>query len=556
MDMLQDDKGFMWFSTWDGLSRFDGYKFRIFKVRPGDKHRMNSNRIDDIQNDKYGRIWFISYDGEAHCFDQRTEMFWGIQSIPGYENYPFIPTSIQIMPSGKVWLLSEQNGAICVNDSSYNVKFYNQDLKNLSGKSVNTIFEDASGNSWLLTENGINIIQKFKNSSLSYFFENRSEKNQSKQAFYSSIEIDGEIFLGSDKGRIWRYLKKNGSFSLLQLEAKSKIIGFRKISGKDVLITTATDGFFNFDLKSEKQSALLTKGPFNPKSGDITETYMDKKGRLWIVTVNLGIFCLDMKSGNTSYFYIKTEDESTNIFPPKPYIIEDVNGRLWVQPRGGGFSLYNEVTNMLEPFHNNFASTDWKFSNIIHSGFSDKQGNLWLCTRSNGLEKVIFDRDFFKTMAIQPDNKSLGNDVRAVFQDKDNRLWIATKDKRLTLYDINKKRIGNISMDGSIQQNSFMPGVVYCIMQDKENNIWLGIKGEGLIKLSKVNGAKNWQVSRFRTKEDDLYSLSDDRIYSIYQDKKGHIWIGTYGGGLNLLAISPEGKRSECSAYRYAETNG
>jgi signal transduction histidine kinase/DNA-binding response OmpR family regulator len=104
------------------------------------------------------------------------------------------------------------------------------------------------------------------------------------------------------------------------------------------------------------------------------------------------------------------------------------------------------------------------------------------------------------------------------------------------------KRLGNLSTDGMIHQNSFLPGVVYCIMQDNESNIWLGIKGEGLLKLSKKEGANKWDVIHFRRREDDLYSLNDNRVYSIYQDKKGRIWIGTYGGGLNLLATSSEGK--------------
>jgi ligand-binding sensor domain-containing protein len=69
MDILQDNKGFMWFATWDGISKFDGHTFKNYKVQSGDTYHMNSNRIESFSEDKYGNIWLRSYDGAAHCFD-------------------------------------------------------------------------------------------------------------------------------------------------------------------------------------------------------------------------------------------------------------------------------------------------------------------------------------------------------------------------------------------------------------------------------------------------------------------------------------------------------
>ena len=81
MDMLQDRKGYLWLATWDGLSKFNGYNFRNYKAKSGNKYFMKSNRIEKLYEDAYGRIWFKSYDGDTHCFNPSDEEFWGIQSL-------------------------------------------------------------------------------------------------------------------------------------------------------------------------------------------------------------------------------------------------------------------------------------------------------------------------------------------------------------------------------------------------------------------------------------------------------------------------------------------
>ena len=102
MSILQDNKGFMWFSTWNGLARFDGYNFYTYKIQQGDKYHMRSNRIDFMCLDKYGYIWTLPYDNEPHRFDPRTDQFMGIRSQEGYKHLTFNATKIIPMTSGKV----------------------------------------------------------------------------------------------------------------------------------------------------------------------------------------------------------------------------------------------------------------------------------------------------------------------------------------------------------------------------------------------------------------------------------------------------------------------
>jgi signal transduction histidine kinase/DNA-binding response OmpR family regulator/ligand-binding sensor domain-containing protein len=493
MDILQDHKGFLWFATWDGISKFDGHTFRNYKVQSGDTYHMNSNRIEAFAEDRYGNLWLRSYDGAAHCFDPQTETFKGLPTIFGTTGYPAQITKIEVKPSGKVWLLSEKNGCVCILDSVFTIRNYTAGNGQLKSDIVHSVFEDREYNSWILTNNGLYLVKNREEAIIPYFYENHV--NGESHSFRSAIEVNDEIWFGANKGRIWKYKKATGKFELFETQGLS---------------------FIEFLL-------------------------FDSRKQLWYVTGELGVYKLDTRTGKTKFFQVKTEDATMTSFPSLPLVIEDIHGQTWVHPKGGGFSFYNSQKDMLEPFYNDVFLQNYRFSNILHVAYSDRQGNLWLSTRSNGLEKVLFGSNYFNARKINQEIRpSTTNDVRAVLQDNENNIWVSTKNCCLTLYDENFNFLGTFGADGSIRKNQTLPGTVYAMQQDQSGSIWLGTKGEGIYKIRKIN-SRQYSVEHFK-KNNDPYSLSDDAVYSIFQDSKKNIWIGTYGGGLNLVQTTPEGK--------------
>jgi len=543
MDMLQDKNEFMWFGTWDGLSKFDGYRFRNYKVRSGDTFYLNSNRIEKLFEDKYGRIWFQTYDKEVHCFDQGTKKFWGTQLAKNIQNKPFKATRIETKPSGNVWLFSEGDGCILVNDSLFNTDFFNIENKNLKGTTVFTALEDQQKNTWLLTDNGLSCVNRKRSDITYYFSENESKDSKEWQSFYSAIDMGKFIFFGSQNGRLWKYEKQNGKFLLIRTPVLSSIKRIVQGGNNQLILITENQGFVLFDLNNNKLEVFNSGNLPEMKSDKIFETFILKSRYFWFDTNDLGIYRFDLQTKNFKYFRVKTDDVTTTSFPPSALVFEDIAGRTWVQPKGGGFSLFNPSTEQLEPFFNDKTLPNWRFSNILHSAYSDKQGNLWICTRSHGLEKVVFDKNFFKKTEINTQVNSAGaNEVRAVFEDAALNLWVSTKDCRLNIYDKYKKNIGKLSTSGIITKDAIMPAVVYCVMQDKDKNIWLGTRGDGVYRLKKKPTGKDYLVEHFKKNVSDVYSLSENSIYSIFQDSKGKIWIGTYGGGLNLVQSQPSGE--------------
>ena len=241
---------------------------------------------------------------------------------------------------------------------------------------------------------------------------------------------------------------------------------------------------------------------------------------------------------------IRVEPTAADRSRPSFHIHEDTNGYLWVHPYGGGFSFYDRKEQCLVPFYDELGSSDWRFSNKIHSTFSDKQGNLWICTHSKGLEKVTFRSVQFSMLTPEEHSyESLSNEVRALCEDKHKNIWVGLKDGRLRVYDANHKYLGFLTETGNVSLSGVpMKGTVYDITQDSKGVLWIATKGDGLVRAESVapNGL-SYKLSRYRYDEDDMYSLSNDNVYCVYEDHNGRIWVATFANGINYISKDKAG---------------
>ena len=196
------------------------------------------------------------------------------------------------------------------------------------------------------------------------------------------------------------------------------------------------------------------------------------------------------------------------------------------------------------PFYDELGSSDWRFSNKIHSSFSDTQGNLWICTHSKGLEKVTFRSVQFSMMTPEEHNyESLSNEVRALCEDNNKNIWVGLKDGRLRIYDSDHKYLGFLTENGTVSRSGVpMKGTVYYIMQDSKGVLWIATKGDGLVRAEPIaSNGLSYRLSRYRYDEDDMYSLSNDNVYCVYEDHNGRIWIATFANGINYISKDKNG---------------
>ena len=544
MSILQDRKGNMWFATWDGINKFNGYVFRTYKAKFDNRINLTNNRVDHMYEDKYGFLWLQTYDNQVYRFDTRSEVF---EHVPATEEKGgrIAITSIKVLPCGSVWLLSENEGAVRVktDPSTYRIssEWYSETSGLFPAMCVYDIYEDHAGNEWILTDNGLGMLSAGSSKLVSYFVETAQKEETKGQYFYAAQEFGNEIFFGSDHGRVWRYQKKDGQFVLLQLPASSRIVEIKKIDEQDILIVTETDGFFVYNVPSQGWEHY--KASRLPKAA-VRSVHIDRHSEIWFE---------QEVPGTVAHFNTKTKVLKTEVVPVEPtstdrsrpafHVHEDIYGTVWVHPYGGGFSRFDRESNRLLPFYNGLHDSNWRFSNKIHSAFSDKQGNLWMCTHSKGLEKITFRASQFRMITPEPHRyESLSNEVRALCEDTGHNLWVGLKNGKLRVYDKNHSERGYLTDAGTISRvGTPLKGNVYFVYQDSKANLWIATKGEGLVK-AEPQGEMRYKLTRYQYRKDDIYSLSDDNVYCVYEDSKGRIWVATFGGGVNYLTRNREGE--------------
>lgn len=545
MSMVQDHNGVLWFSSWDGINRFNGYDFKVYKARQGNKITLTNNRVDLLEVDSYNFIWLQTYDNRVYRFDQKTEKF---EQVPaeGMEE-GMRCSSIKILPNGIVWLLSDTEGAIRVKtdpkDYSITTRVYATHAHGGNVAHVYHVFCDESGQEWLLTDNGLIKVTDERQEPVTYFVNVKSGKDESVQAFYSYCSADQVLYFGSDKGRVWCYSLKDEIFHLWELPVKDRVVAINEIKGVGLLITTSHEGLVLYN-PATRESKIYNKSncPEFP-SDAFHSVYVDSKQQAWFEMTEWGKVChFNPFTGAFKQIKMQVEPRGADRSYPSFHICEDLQGNLWVHPQGGGLSWYDRENDKLLPFYNDPNSPHWRFSNKLHSMLSDKQGNLWLCTHSKGLEKITFFGSQFHVYPRNGRGYDLNaNTVRALFEDSKHRIWMGKRDGRIEIYTHDFEYQGYLTEHGTIAKTGKpLTGVAYHIMQDSHGNIWIATKGEGVI-LAEKNG-EHFKVTQFEYNEDDIYSLSHNSTYWLHEDKHGRIWVATFGGGLNYIQKDAAGK--------------
>ncbi len=545
MSILQDHKGNMWFATWDGLNRFNGYSFKTYKARFDNHIALSHNRVDFLGEDRYGYLWLLTYDSHAYRFDPRTEIFERVpaeQAEGGSSNIE----RIEILPNGSVWLLTKAEGAVRVTTDSITHRLSTECFSVRANAfpviRVRNVYQDHAGNEWILSNNGLGRIPSGDHLPVSFFMETKSQEGSNGQEFYACLEYKEQIYFGSDNGRMWCYQKKNGQFQLRTLPTASHIVSINKISGDELIVTTAVDGFFIYDCK--KHAIRHFPASAFPKAS-IQSVYVDRHLEVWFEQHISGTVAhFNPKTYKLKVEKVAVEPTSTDRSRPAFHIHEDVYGRLWVHPYGGGFSYFDREKDCLHPFHNSLLGDDWRFSNKIHSAFSDIQGNLWMCTHSKGLEKITFHSSQFHMKTMVPHNyESLSNEVRALCEDSQSNLWIGLKDGKLRVYDKDRKDKGYLTEAGTVASSGLpLRGNVYFVLEDSKKNLWIATKGDGLVEAIPQKEPYHYKLIRYEYHRDDIYSLSDNNVYCVCEDDQGRIWIATFAGGINYITHDKTGK--------------
>jgi ligand-binding sensor domain-containing protein/DNA-binding response OmpR family regulator/nitrogen-specific signal transduction histidine kinase len=551
---MQDSRGFMWFGTVDGLNRFDGKSFKIFKREQNNEFSIGSNFIHCIKEDSQGRMLIGTKNGLYH-FDTQAEKF---HSIRLNQKEPD-DTSINLIYEdcdGNIWLACHGQGLYILNpDLSVKKHYVNDNNPNsIPFNYVWTIVQDHTGNFWL-GSSGKGLAQFNPKKEIFTKMDNDSAVLSIKDPTIYSLycDSDNNLWIGTSSGGLYRYNYRTGKINnyLNQQAFNIKSI----IAYSDVEIIMGSDkGLVIFNRISEKVD-FLNNNYDNMTDNSIFAITKDREGSFWIGTYFGGVNYFSPVINKFAYFYNTPENS-----PKKDIIssiVEDNNGKIWLGSYNNGLSLFDPKTGRFEStlynvgYHDvqdilfdkddlyislygkgisvlniktgkisdlseNFYDLNVQARSSITSIFRSSQG-YFLFTAEDGVS--IFNP---ATKRFNPIKKLAGVPVKNIEEDHDHSIWFAAHAKglfRKNADDTWDSFTYNPNDSASLPTNN-----INCVFQDSKFRIWIGTEGEGLLLF-------NRKTNRFERVFNDASTLPSNIIYSILDDNENNIWVTT-GRGL------------------------
>jgi signal transduction histidine kinase/ligand-binding sensor domain-containing protein/CheY-like chemotaxis protein len=565
--IYQDKYGFMWFGTKDGLNRYDGYEFQIYKPAD-DENGLASGTINYFYEEQ-DKFWICTSKGLSQ-YNYETEEF---TLFPYFQNTEIF--CLLKSYSGVYWI-GTQNGLYMFDPSNNSCRTFQHAPDNpssLSHNQVLCVLEDSRRNLWVGTLAGLNVLNR-KDSTFLHIHDKKARfhyTNVNVRDIYE--DIDGRIWLGIYNGgvdiladinnlsnvsihrvlegicvriffarnnKLWvAWGNKNGvqSYNLKYFDSENfifKPLGIEEgwLGGysvesifedkwDDFWFGSYDKGLFYLSMRN-KEFYTVNKNNTKPVllSSDIVNVFHEDEHYLWVGT-ELGLDRYNKKTGKTRHFIYNQNDPgsigSSSIF----VLTKDSHGNFWVGTWGGGLNLYNSKSESFVRYPDILNLTDDKISKNVFSVFEDNRGNLWIGTIREGL--FIFDQENNKFIDFTPKLLSSGTpsnaSINQIFQTSDGKLWVSNY-SALNLYNYTDSSFTFYVHDPD-DSNSITPGDIEVLFEDSKNHLWIGTEGG----LNCFDQSKNRFVHYTNTD-----GLSSSFIVGILEDDKGNIWVSTNNG--------------------------
>ena len=537
--LYQDNKGFIWVATEDGLNRFDGIQFKSFFADKERENSLKNNFVTTIVEDQQEKLWVGQISG-LQVYNPETESFSEIELITPDERIHLFISSIIVAESQDIWLTTSGYGLIRI-DHITGEPDYNSELnKRLCSQYLRVIYEDKEGVMWIGSDNnGLNAYYP-KTGELKLFSESNEKNSQLPSNNISSIcqDNNGYIYVGSLKGGLVRIDKIYGKVE----EVKSFNEDEENLPVKSLLFDSknrlwiGTDGFgiriLNPDLnKMESYSPNIS--PFDFSNSKIHSLIEDKGGNVWAGIFQKGLYLFAEAPEIFQNYGYRAFGEGS-IGSSCVTSILGIDEQIWVGTDGDGVYRINQkddrVSHLLlenedgENYGNNILT--------IHHGHNDY---VWFGTYFNGLIRYNKLTGRLKNFKYDPGNiNSLVNDnITCIQEDQDGVLWIGTLGGGICRFNP-ESEVFYSGLCDSDSINSLIPQWINALFIDRNHNLWIGT----------YVGLYNYDVKARLLK---LYSqaegaIPNNTVFTIKNDQHGNIWVGTYGGLTRIDPITSETK--------------
>ncbi|HDS06616.1 MAG TPA: hybrid sensor histidine kinase/response regulator [Bacteroides sp.] len=555
----QDRLGFLWLGTFNGLNKYDGYSFKIYKFNDIEGSQAGINRILSIMEDQQGKLWVQTYDGKYQYFNPATEK---TITFPPAGKSPEQTrcNHFFLSETGDVCLSTDRSGVFFIRSEDMGDELQIYHLLNVPGKdrilsSNNVLFvtRDMNGYFWLGTDRGLHRIHegeigKDQPRVESFFTE---EGGNDRKASFSDYEVLGSTlwFVGKEKGLI-RYDPSTGRFDSFGTgsgngkESPAEVTSLTS-DGSRLWAGTSLGQLLAYDPENELLSEFNITHPGAGKV--IRQIYCDRFEQVWLLTDEFGITRFDPAAEKFCHYTLTPERLHGLTDDERIRIHEDSRNQFWVGGQNLGIQLYDREKDLFIAFKNDPSDPSSLQSSIVECIMEDREKNLWIGTNwfGKGLSRMItIDPAFDYIVPVPRPETRLQNVVRSIYVDSKGYTWAGTKSGQIYIYDPDLNPVHILEEDPGVNYSGYN---VYSIVEDRNGIIWLCTKGAGIFFSEQPvqEVSPHYERMTFGTIQHDPAtenSLNNNNVYDLALDDLGRVWVATYGGGLNLIETDGNGR--------------
>lgn len=527
--ILQDHQGFLWFGTSDGLNRFDGYNFKVFKTKESDPSSIGNSYIWSLMEDDDHTIW-VGTDKGVYLYDPDTERFKKF-TLKTSNNIQIENTVSKIIKDkkGNFWISTISQGVFVYSPKKAELKVYQNDPDNkwsLSSNFVWTLYVDSKGTVWAGTQmGGLNRFVPEKNGFVRYTRDPALDKFHDIDAYSILEDSRGRFWVGTWLDGICQMDRDHERFvhdfpllpSLLPCAGVKALFEYHP----GQLFIGTENGLFYYDVDYRKSVPIYNDitSARSLSNNAITSIARDREGGVWIGTRSGGINYLPPQGKPFENYAPNSKPASLKGQIIKKFC-EDARGNIWIATEDAGLNYWDKQRNVFENYQPNKSKnslSDINIRTILLDG--DK---LYVGTFTGGLNIMDVRTKSVEVFKKTSSPNSLCNNfVIDVFKDSRGRVWVGTI-AGLTVFDPKTKQF---SLVNDLGLGAFW---IEDIWEDAMGMIWLTTQFEGLFKFDpKTN---KWVNYKHSPKNPNF--VADAKFICIHQDRQNRLWFGTQGKGL------------------------
>ena len=542
LKIFQDKKGFIWFVTRDGLNKYDGYSFTVYRHIFEDPNSLSSSNVTCIAEDKDENLWIGTSDRGINKMDKETGKFIRFKLTDDRKDISKLSiSSIIVSTENQIWVATYKSGLITIDGKTNATKWKLIETGPISTNDVSQVYQDRKKNLILGGPFGIMTIMAKNERPKSFKIENKlpPKKNQIT------------CFLEDSMGNILVGTRGNGLYAIDLVSRKTThlLYNSKQIDRDNLIVSLAYDQEGTLWVGTDSGVLLVKNDNFtkpihlqvNPDSETgltshaIQGLLVDRDDNVWIGTWEAGLNVHFRNRNKFALFRHKSNIQQSLLRDKTTSIVCEDNNKVWIGSNSG-LTLMNRETNTFKHIIVNPFTATVLNNNDVNFLYRDKDGDLMVLTWGAGMR--ILKKGSKKFLNFVHNIGQSNSYFTCVCSSKmPNKVWLGTQESGILLFD---KSTGVFTSQSELNKKGALPEIhINSILEDSQGVLWIGSFNNGIFTYD----PKTHKIKHF-TQSDQRGSIKGNHIFQIFEDYYKRIWIATNGGGLSLYQPKTEDFRT------------